>query len=473
MKSRFLLAALALAAAWIGLSADARAQAFLQDPRVAEGLGIKTGDWELHPGVAGEIGYDSNYFQASGGNTPQNNEPIYDAWRFRVTPSISFSSHGRRGGLEGGGPPPTLLLTGRGAVSYDLLIANGGGQTAQNEVSDQSHFSELVSLGLDILPGRRVGGDLSAAFVRTVEASNEADIPNAFRRDTLMGGAGVIWRPGGGLFYWRLGYEVKTTFFEQQQFHIMNTLQNSIVTSNAWKFLPRTQLVYRGAITWTSYLNNPQTLGGGESVYSQFGINGLITNHWGALALIGWSSTFFESPNSNVPSQNFDSIIGQAELTWYPMPQPKLLEGERPVGLSAVSVGYHRYWNISYLGEYYQRDRVYGKMVYFFAQRFVFMLTGGLSHITRPPSYFPDGALQYDGQGPENRVDATAFLEYRVGPTVGINATFRYDTELNDVRIPLTQQQAPTAANPNPPPPVYDQLQFSRYQVFVGARWFL
>lgn len=457
MKLRLLL--VALAAAWVGHSVDAHAQAFLQDPRVAEGLGIKAGDWELHPGVAAEVGYDSNYFQAAGSDAaPPGREPIYDAWRFRVTPSISFTSHGKRAAMEGGGPAPTLKLSGNAAVSYNLVIANGSQNSDQ--VSDQSHFAESVGLALDILPGRRVGGDVSAGFVRTVEASNEADIPNAFRRDTVLGGAGVIWRPGGGLFMWRLGYGVRATFFEEDAFKTMNTLHHTLTTMNRWRFLPRTQLVYKGSLGWTTYLNNPRTVGGGQSMDTQIGLNGLITNHWGFLGLVGWSSTFFESPNPNT-SQNFDSIVGQAEVTWYPMPQPKLLEGERPVGLSAVSAGYHRYWGISYLGEYYQRDRGYAKIVYFFAQKFVLLLTGGLSHITRPPAYFPNGQVQYGGGG-ENRVDLSTFLEYRVGRAFGINLTYRYDAELTNVVIP----DAPGAATG-------DQLKFSRHQVFLGARWFL
>lgn len=460
MKLRLLPTALAVA--WLSQSVNARAQAFLQDPRVAEGLGIKSGNWEFHPGVAGEVGYDSNYFQTSGRNDPVNREPVTDAWRFRITPSVSFSSHGKRAGLEGGGPPPTLLLNGRGSVSYDYVGLNDPPPGA----ASQSHFSENVVLGLDILPGRKVGGDLSAGFVRTVEASNEADVPNAFRRDTIFGGAGVMWRPGGGLFSWRLGYDVKATLFEESAFSILNNITHTVSTTNRWRFLPRTQLVYRGALHWTSYLNTPQTVAGGQSMDTMVGINGLITNHWGALALLGWSSTFFESPRTNT-SQNFDSFVGQGEITWYPMPQPKLLEGERPVGLSAVSVGYHRTWSISYLGEYFQRDRAYGKMVYFFAQKFVLMLVGGLSHITRPPAYFANGQEVPNVTAPENRIDATAFLEYRVGASVGINATFRYDTELNDKLIPAAPA---TAANPNP---AGDDLKFSRYQVFLGARWFL
>lgn len=456
MKFRCLLAALALA--WVGHSVDAKAQAFLQDPRIAEGLGIKAGNWEVHPGVAGEVGYDSNYFQAAGDRAaPPGREPVYDAWRFRVTPSVSFTSYGRRAPLEGGGPPPTLKLSGNAAVSYNLVAVND----PNDQVAGQSHFAESVNLALDILPGRKVGGDLSAGFVRTVEASNEPDIPNAFRRDTVLGGAGIMWRPGGGLFSWRLGYDVRATFFEEDAFNSMNTLRHGLITTNRWRFLPRTQLVYKGGLHWTSYLNSPQTVGGGQSMDTQIGINGLITNHWGMLALVGWSSTFFSSPNPAVPPQNYDSIVGQAELTWYPMPQPKLLEGERPVGLSSMSVGYHRYWGISYLGEYYQSDRGYAKMVYFFAQRFVFLMTGGLSHITRPPSFFPNGTLQYGGGG-ENRVDLMAFLEYRISGSVGLNLTYRFSAELTNVVI----ADAPGSATG-------DQLMFDRHQVYLGARWFL
>ena len=59
-------------------------------------------------------------------------------------------------------------------------------------------------------------------------------------------------------------------------------------------------------------------------------------------------------------------------------------------------------------------------------------------------------------------MDFTTFLEYRVGPAVGINLTYRYDAELTDVVI----IDAPGSATG-------DELKFSRHQVFIGARWFL
>ncbi|HMR78551.1 MAG TPA: hypothetical protein PKD61_25770, partial [Polyangiaceae bacterium] len=63
----------------------------------------------------------------------------------------------------------------------------------------------------------------------------------------------------------------------------------------------------------------------------------------------------------------------------------------------------------------------------------------------------------------ENRVDATAFVEYRPSDTVGLNLTGRYNAALDDNRI-RTNVADPTQT---------DNLQFSRYEVWLGARWFM
>ena len=47
------------------LSATASAQEWLRDRRVGEGAGYQAGDFEVHPGIAAEIGYDSNYLGRS------------------------------------------------------------------------------------------------------------------------------------------------------------------------------------------------------------------------------------------------------------------------------------------------------------------------------------------------------------------------------------------------------------------------
>src|SRR5262249_41086969 len=156
MKPRFLIAALGLAYASHSATTYAQAAAgaaFLSDPRLVEGRGIKTGNFELHPGIAAEGGYDSNYFQGSGqvggtqphlhpDGTPANltiNEPRIDVWRLRITPSFSFVSKGARASEEGGGPPPSLTLSGRLAASYNALFA------ADSQWSDKVSNQDAVS----------------------------------------------------------------------------------------------------------------------------------------------------------------------------------------------------------------------------------------------------------------------------------------------------------------------------------------
>jgi len=470
MKPRFLIAALGLA--YASHSATTYAQAFLSDPRLVEGRGVKAGDFELHPGIAAEGGYDSNYFQRSGevtqrpdqtGRQVNINEPTIDVWRLRITPSFSFVSRGARATEEGGGPPPALTLTGRLAASYNGNFA--ADSKYSSEVRSQDNVSGIAGLALGILPGRTWGGDLSADYNRIIEASNDPDTNNAYKRDVLRGGAGISWRPGGGLFNWRVGYQAVATLFETDEFTNLNNIRHSLQLAGSWKFLPRTALIYRGNISWLEYTasNRPATLGDGQTFDTQIGINGLISNYFGVLGMIGWAGSFYE-PQQGVP-QNYDSLVGQAQITWYPSPQRQLPSGEAPVGLSSVALGYTRNFGASYLGTYFQRDRGYLATTYFFGQRFVLNINGGLSHITRPPSYFGPVPPPENVQSPEseeNRIDATAFLEYRLSGSVGINTTFRYDTMLEH----RVYASAPTSTEG-------DDLHFNRYQVFLGVRWFL
>jgi hypothetical protein len=100
--------------------------------------------------------------------------------------------------------------------------------------------------------------------------------------------------------------------------------------------------------------------------------------------------------------------------------------------------------------------------MYFFAQRFVLSVTGGFNHLTRPEAFFPGGELQFIG-GTDNRVDGQLFLEYRISASVGINTTFRADVALSEFAV----KEAPG------PGSLYDDIQYSRYQAYLGMRWFL
>lgn len=455
----------ALAAFLVGHAGVARAQAVLSDPRLSQGKGIQSGAFELHPGVIGEVGYDTNYFQRSGnsgiltnGKQVTDEAPPIGAYRLRLAPYMTFETFGRRKEQKGE-EKRSFELSGKIAAAYNHLIAADGKYS--DEVSRQSHFAGMADVKADIAPTRPVGMDLGAGFARMVEPSNDPEYFNAFTRDVIRAGAGISFRPGGGTFAWRFGYGLTVNLFEEMQFRGFDNLQHRLETWGTWKFLPRTAIVYRGDVTFVQFLNDPPTLANGQTAKTQVGLNGLITQYFGFLALAGWGATFYDNKPA-VSSENFDSFIGQLELSWYPSPQKDLPMGGQPVGLSSGSIGYTRNYITSYLGNYQQRDRGYIGVVYLFAQKFVFATNAGFSHFTRPPAYFPDGSYRDGSAGPDNRVDMMAFLEYRLMPTVGINLTGRYDAALTDRQVQLIQA-----------PPLYDDLRFNRFQILLGGRWFL
>jgi len=70
MKFCLTLAATVLLGA-ISLEVHAQAQQpWLADRKYGEGIGVRVGNLELHPGIAGEVGYDSNYFLRAPSENP-------------------------------------------------------------------------------------------------------------------------------------------------------------------------------------------------------------------------------------------------------------------------------------------------------------------------------------------------------------------------------------------------------------------
>ena len=105
MKIRGLLCAAVSASTLVSATAFGQDQPWLADRRYTEGPGYRVGDYELHPGVSTEFGFDSNfYLRASSGDA--TGEPV-GALRLRVTPSFSFSTLGpQRKGVPGTGTNP-------------------------------------------------------------------------------------------------------------------------------------------------------------------------------------------------------------------------------------------------------------------------------------------------------------------------------------------------------------------------------
>ena len=423
-------------------------------------MGVKVGNLELHPGIAAEVGYDSNYFLRAPSEDP------LAAYRLRVTPSISLATLGpqRR---EGSGPhaAQSAIFRGGAYVSYNELIAADSAHSS--EFNDQRHVDLGADLALTLLPQAQIGPDAYVNFIRTVQPSNDTDTENAFNRDGLRFGAGATWRPGGGLFQWRLGYEGLYNYFEKANFRYLNNIQHQANMRGNWRFLPRTALLYDGSYTWIDYANNSTTERDGAVVRSRIGMNGLITDRWSLLAMVGWAGTFYNAKAGEAPQQ-FDSITGQLELKWFISGggTDTLNSASAPVGLSYASIGYTRDVANSYLGNFYQRDRGYVGISYLLGGVFVAGLNAGIANLKFPETFFADGNRQSDPFN-EQRVDVNLFAEYRLSNSFGLNTTVNYDQNITGVVIPSS------IADRDATPERGDALKFSRWQVFIGARYFL
>jgi len=456
MKKRLALATvLALAA----IPVSASAQTWLSDRRLREGPGIRSGDLELHPAFGGEFGYDSNYYQRA----PGEDGGVVGAYRLRLTPSFSVSTLGgeRRGSGAERGAPPTVMFNASAFLSFNALFAgDSGGQ----EKPFGSHGKSLTALDYGanlmarVLPYRPISFDLGIDWLYLTEPSNSPEDRDSFNRGALRAGPGIVWRPGGGLFEWRLGYEMLYNYFDAESFKTLENIQNALVTRGVWRFLPRTALLYDAAYRNVHYTrhNVPLGLTDGDLVRARVGLNGLITPRISLLGMVGWEASYYKRQ-----PRNADSILAQVEAKYFVMAPPSLeaAAGGTPsasTGLSTVALGYTHEIANSYLNSFLQKDRAYLNAIYFLGGAFVASATGGFSFVRFPTG--PDfNAFT------QRRIDARLFAEYRFSDSLGVNATGLFDKNMSDR---LVSRQNPDA------PPV-DNLDFTRWQAYLGVRWFM
>jgi hypothetical protein len=200
-------------------------------------------------------------------------------------------------------------------------------------------------------------------------------------------------------------------------------------------------------------------------VRARIGLNGLITERFAALALVGWGASFYNNLRPQEPQ--YDSVIAQAELKWFVAPNPSAgFPADLGLALSSIALGYSRDFQNSYLGNFYGYDRGYLRFAYFFAGRALVTLEGGVGAIEYPEMFWGStGGLRHHGFT-DVRADATLFTEYRFGDRFGVNATLRYTTNISSVHdMPVQESAAPGAGQ-------FD-MDWNRFEAFLGVRWFM
>lgn len=459
----------------LATAGEAKAQGWLADRNLAEGAGIRTGDLELHPGIGGEVGYDSNWFLRSNkeGATIANgapNLPVRDALVFRVTPSFYLSTLGsQRMGANGVPQVTPRLISFRGGASATARFFVG------KEMEDQHNVSVNADARMDVAAGRPISFGVYGAYQRLIQPQVQADPNLSFNRNDLRGGVDITALPGGGTFDITAGYQLMASLYEETQGTAYSSLQHEVSVKNRWRFRPRTAVFSETTLRWLNYLNSDRSfnfLNNSTPIRTRVGLTGLVTERISTLLAAGYGATFFENPN-RVSSAQYDSFNGQAEVSFF-LGKGGATEDPNKASLviSNFRLGVSRDFQTSLLGNYYTSNRVYGGLEYWFGGRFVTRFNAYGEQLLYPP-VFLNGAA---GQAPQQvtsdftnyRIGASLFGEYRFTQAFGLNATIDYLQQFSDTQIPVV---LPGSAGAGGNASVFD-LNYRRIQAFAGARYF-
>lgn len=464
--SHWLLSALVpLSVASLSRTAEAQtAQPWLEDRKETQGAGIRTGNLEWHPGVAAELGYDSNYFLAAG----TSGEPLVPTLRLRITPSLqigtlsgvraapSASSTEGQEEQQDNAPaePPKARFKSAVAISYDKLFAMESDQAEL--VNNRSYLGADLGAQLDILPEKPWGVDLAASYSRVDQPYNTPG-QLALDHSTYGGGANLRWRPGGGLLEWYWGYSARLTAYDDPAY-ALDVINHGFQTRGVWRFLPRTGLFYQGDFGLVTHRSLDARVPDSNPVASQLGVNGLITSSLGVLAMGGWKAIFF-APYPNGVVEEFDNPIGRAEITWFMSGQGSLEPNEPGVGFSTLKLGFLHDGYSSELANYYRIDKGYLQLSALLARVIYLQADAGISYVRHSIPRSEQGRALVVGKLRETRQDVSLYGEYRLASSFAVFLNAAFNANPRDNVVALTQGR--------------DDLKYTRFTTLLGARWFL
>jgi hypothetical protein len=324
-------------------SASVHAQGWLADRSRAEGSGIRLGNFELHPGVGAEGGYDSNVFLS---------EDPEDSPVLRVSPHLYLQTLGEERSGDAPPAPVAFRLGVSGALKHyfetDARTDMGVGQDAK----------------LTLRPGSIVTFELTEEFKRSIDpftepagpdtpADADADADNdlSFARDQLTLGAKTQLGTPGGVFKAGLGYKFAIDHFEADEFASNRANSHTVQGDTSWEFFPKTALFWDGAVTRNNFINSTDELSAAEmaattprndstTTKTRLGLNGGLTSRIGFTLAGGYGAGFVDA------GDGYESFLAQAEMRW------------RPEETILWSLGYDRETTVAYHGNFVLMNRI-------------------------------------------------------------------------------------------------------------------
>lgn len=452
---------LGLFALALGLFAPMTAEAqvgWLSDRSRTEGPGFQLGDFELHPGLGVEIGYDSNLYYTeddAGFAIPRDSAILRAAAHVNIaTRGAQRRAEGEAGG-EGGnrGNPSATFQGGLSGTFYHFFNDNS-----------RTNMEVDANLNLHLLPNRPFGIVLTEQFGRSVRPFTESTLSQSYARLRNDAGVRFDFQTDGGVLRISAGYNFIVDYFEDNSFQYANTLRHRITLSETFRFLPQTAIIHDTTFRVNDVMNhdvdptNPTPLlNDGFLLRTRLGINGALTTNFSVLAMVGYAAGFYNTPLVGVPGspdydQDYESVAIQVGARW------QILENVR------LNFGYDRDFEPSYIGNFYRRDR--GYIDYQMLIDGAFLLGAEVSlgyyEFGQPVDVLGDALGTSTSRG-DIRFVGGLFAEYRFTEWLGVNATFRYTGNFTDYSYDIAAGPMTTLVDP---------ASYNKIEVWGGVRVF-
>jgi len=444
-----LLGGLAAVITALTFAVPAVAQDWLSDRARAQGPGIRVGDFELHPGIGIEAGYDSNVFFSDGSAT---SAPIVSSGILRVTPHLLFSTIGAQREAEGeardsaNASPPTVQFSGGLSASYYAFFAD----EARNNLSFDGN------LNLVILPERPFTVTIHERFSRVIRPFTEqrgvgtGDGRLDFGRNENDAGVNFSFGTPGRVLSANLGYSLIYNFFDGDEFKFADSLSHRFNGGASFRFLPQTAFIYDIEGVYRTFPSAGDSLASallsdGFTVRTRVGINGAFTNRLSLSALVGYAAGWFDVQD------DFESVVAQLELRW------------QASASARFALGYDRNFTPSYIGNFMRVDRGYVNFQLMIGGSFLVGAEASLGLLDFGTPIAPDGTLLGNGERSDIRLSTSLFAEYRLTNWLGLNGTLRYTGDFTDYAYSIMDMPGST---------IIDPAGYSKVEAWFGVRAF-
>lgn len=437
-----------VATAILALPSIGEAQAWLADRARTEGPGFRLGDFELHPGLGLEVGYDSNLYYTDG----RGATPVVDTGVLRATAHLLLATRGAQRRQEGesgegaAGPQPTVTFRGGLSGSFYYFFADESRTNAELD----------ANLAVQILPGRPFSINLTNQFGRAIRPfTPNTEVEASFARIRNDAGLQLNFATTGDVLRVTAGYNFVVDYFEDALFQYGNNFRHVVTLREQFRFLPQTAIVHDTTVTFVDYFTEvpraPTAVNDGLLLRTRVGLNGAITNNFSVLGAVGYSAGFY---NTRTPGYDveFESVAAQVEARWQITPAMRL------------AFGYDRDFQPSFVGNFFRRDRGYANYQVLIERVFLLGIDASFGFYEFGAIIRPDGMLAGSSlQRGDYRLIAGLFGEYRFTDWLGVNATLRYTGNFTDYQYLVEEFMRPSFLEP---------AQFNKFEMWAGVRVF-